>query len=96
VRTNQFVEDVWDGAPPRSARPALHVQLSQLRRAIGEDRIATEAGGYRMMITDGEVDALRFVALAADGQRLIEGNDFTGASTAPRHRPGPVPRGGAE
>ncbi len=43
-----LIDCMWGDKPPRSARNALHVHISGLRRAIGDDVIATTTHGYRI------------------------------------------------
>ena len=60
-----------DDAPP-SAGKALQVQVSRVRRALGPaaDRLQTVAGGYRLRVAPGELDADRFEQLCRRGAEL--------------------------
>src|SRR4051794_29941075 len=60
VSADRLIEDVWEGRPPESASKALQAYISQLRKAIGGDRIETQGRGYRLRIQPDEVDASRF------------------------------------
>src|SRR5438105_10047410 len=45
VSPYELVEGIWDGGAPAQARHALHVFVSNLRRALGPEAIATCSGG---------------------------------------------------
>src|SRR5207253_7904287 len=63
-----LVERLWDGRPPERAQKALQVYVSQLRKALGPERLLTRAGGYALAAADGEVDAGRFERLVEEGR----------------------------
>ena len=46
VSYDELIEAVWPDEPPRQARHTLQVYVSSLRRALGEDRIRSDASGY--------------------------------------------------
>lgn len=63
-----LIEALWgDGATARSA-DNLHVLVSRLRRLLGADRVLREGSGYRIRVDDGELDAVRFERLRAEGR----------------------------
>ncbi|GLY66660.1 BTAD domain-containing putative transcriptional regulator [Amycolatopsis taiwanensis] len=67
VSVDRLVEDVWGAAPPSDPGAALHVRVSQLRRALagaepgGRDLVVSQSPGYALR-TDA-VDVVRFAAL---------------------------------
>jgi len=64
-----LVEVLWAGAPPASADVTLRGLVSRLRRALGGgDRLVASQGGYLLRLTADELDAERFVRLAARGR----------------------------
>ncbi len=69
VGVDRLVEDVWGDAPPGDPTAAVHVRVSQLRRALagaepgGRELVASQAPGYVLRTTD--VDAVRFADLVA-------------------------------
>ena len=70
--TEQLADAVWGEAPPATARTALQVHVSQLRKVLGQDTIETHAGGYLLRLDPEQIDAARFERLlrearAADG-----------------------------
>ena len=57
VSRERLIDELWGESPPPTARKAVNVYVSQLRKALtrnGRDPIATADGGYRL-----EVDAER-------------------------------------
>lgn len=62
VSTDRLAEDLWDGAPPDTARHSLQAYVHRLRRALGAEawRLATRPRGYQLKVSVDEVDALRF------------------------------------
>ena len=67
VALDRLAEAVWDGEPPESARKALQVYASQLRKALGKDRLRTSGGGYLLRVERGELDLDRFQTLRDAG-----------------------------
>jgi predicted ATPase/DNA-binding SARP family transcriptional activator len=82
VSTDRLIDAVWGEARPGTARHALQVYLSQLRKAIpdGAERIRTEALGYRIVVSEEELDALAFERGVREGQSLLAAGDPGGAS----------------
>jgi DNA-binding SARP family transcriptional activator len=60
-----LVDELWDDDPPATATKTLQVYVSQLRKALGRDRLETVGGGYLLRVDDEELDASRFELLAA-------------------------------
>jgi predicted ATPase/DNA-binding SARP family transcriptional activator len=83
VTADRLVEDLWKDVPPDTARHTLHVYLSRLRKALGEDaaRLEHTGTGYRFSIEPTELDAARFEQLAADGRAALARNDAETAAT---------------
>jgi DNA-binding SARP family transcriptional activator len=75
VPADRLIHDIWDGEPPRSAAQTLQTYVSQLRKALGTDRVVTEAGGYRVVVGDGELDARQFESLIAEGRHALSAGD---------------------
>jgi predicted ATPase/DNA-binding SARP family transcriptional activator len=72
VSADRLVEDLWGEAPPADPTAALHVRVSQLRRALanagGKDLVVSQAPGYALRAAPDAVDAARFAALVAHAQ----------------------------
>jgi DNA-binding SARP family transcriptional activator/streptogramin lyase len=67
VSRDRLIDELWEADPPETARTALQVHISQLRKAVGRERILTQAPGYRAVVEPGELDLERFERLVADG-----------------------------
>jgi DNA-binding SARP family transcriptional activator len=69
VSVAALVDALWGPAPPASADHLVQVYVSDLRahlRALGlDERLATDAPGYRFALHEGELDAERFEALVS-------------------------------
>lgn len=65
VSADRLIHDLWGDAPPGRPTGALQAKVSQLRRAIGRDRVVRQPPGYRLRLDEGDdaVDAVRFRAL---------------------------------
>ncbi|WP_395297800.1 BTAD domain-containing putative transcriptional regulator [Kitasatospora hibisci] len=66
VSPDRLVDDIWGDSAPANPANALQAKVSQLRRAIGRDRVTHHPAGYRLRLDDGtaQVDAACFRALA--------------------------------
>ncbi len=82
VTTDRLVEDLWRGDPPETARHMLHVYVSRLRIALGDDgaRLEHHGAGYRFSIEPDELDASRFEQLATEGRAALARHDADRAS----------------
>src|SRR5262249_7335313 len=68
VSRERLIDDLWGETPPPTARRAVNVYVSQLRKALGRtgtDPITTAPGGYRMQIEPERLDASRAQRLVA-------------------------------
>ena len=66
VTADRLCEELWTGRLPDDPNGALRTQVSRLRRTLPEDTlIVTDAGGYRLVVNRGDVDAARFEQLLA-------------------------------
>ena len=69
VSRDRLVEDLWGEEAPADPAAALHVRISQLRRALeaaepgGRDLVVSQPPGYALRPAPGAVDAARFTAL---------------------------------
>jgi DNA-binding SARP family transcriptional activator/class 3 adenylate cyclase len=81
VSRDALVEALWGDTPPAGADTTLQSYVSQLRKALGDDRdgaaprLHSRAGGY-VLEADGDlVDAGRFERLAAEGAAARRAGD---------------------
>ena len=69
LSVDRLVEDLWGDAAPADPAAALHVRVSQLRRALagaepgGRDLVVSQPPGYALR--SNSTDATRFAALVA-------------------------------
>src|SRR4051812_37413264 len=68
VPRDRLIDALWDESPPETARKALQVHVSQLRKALGAERIATRPPGYVLHLGEAELDAARCRALHDAGR----------------------------
>src|SRR5213083_2168994 len=64
ISQDRLIEALWEDQPPETAQKALQVYVSQLRKALGKERLETKAPGYRLRAAEDEVDLERFQRLA--------------------------------
>jgi predicted ATPase/DNA-binding SARP family transcriptional activator len=71
VPADQLVTEIWGDTPPDGARDSLYTYVSNLRRALGRERIVRAAGGYRFEPIEGDtVDAVQVEEHLAKARRL--------------------------
>jgi DNA-binding SARP family transcriptional activator len=79
VSTERLIDVLWGDDPPAQATKTLQVYVSQLRKALGSDRLVTRAPGYLLRVEQGELDLERFEQLAGDGRNRLAEGDARGA-----------------
>ncbi|MEV6367077.1 BTAD domain-containing putative transcriptional regulator [Micromonospora musae] len=75
VTSDALIDAVWGSDPPRTAAKNLQVNIHQLRRRLGHERIVRHPHGYQLIVETGEVDADVFGALAEQGHQAIAAGD---------------------
>ena len=68
VSTDKLFDALWEDEVPETGRKALQVYVSQLRKAIGRERLQTRAPGYLLRVEADELDLERFRRLAGAGK----------------------------
>jgi predicted ATPase/DNA-binding SARP family transcriptional activator len=63
VSTDTLIESLWEGRAPKTAAKAVQVLVSQLRKLLGPERLATRSPGYLLRVEEGELDSYEFEAL---------------------------------
>ncbi len=65
VSIDRLLDALWADGPPASGAAALHVRVSQLRRALGPagPHVVTRPPGYAIEVGRGELDVYRFEEL---------------------------------
>jgi len=75
VSIDRLADELYAGRAPVTAATQVHRQISELRRALGEDaRLETRAPGYVIHVAAEQLDLRRFERLTEDaGQALARG-----------------------
>ena len=68
VAHERLIEALWDEEPPETARKALQVYVSQLRKVLGRERLETKPRGYLLRLEPDELDLTRFELLRDGGK----------------------------
>ncbi len=79
VSLDRLIEELWGDEPPPQAAASVQTYVSNLRRALEPARparapsrvLVSQAPGYRLVVSAGDLDAARFAALAEEGHRLL-------------------------
>ena len=74
VSRERLIDELWGAAPPPTAKKAINVYVSQLRKALarnGHDPVTTADGGYRFAVDADEFDVahLQQLLVSARGRR---------------------------
>ena len=79
VSADRIADELWPDLAPDRAANNLQVRLSELRKAfrsVGEgDRLVSQAPGYLLRATPGELDALHFEELVNAGRAALAAGD---------------------
>jgi DNA-binding SARP family transcriptional activator len=82
VPTHELIRELWSDEPPDTAAKALQVYVSQLRKAIGSERVLTKPPGYSLRVDEGELDLDTFELLVREGRERLSAGDAQAASEA--------------
>ena len=74
VASDRLVDELWGDRPPQTAVKILQNAVSQLRKALGDDRLITRPPGYVLRVDPDELDLERFESLAERGRTDGNGN----------------------
>lgn len=80
VSAADLIDELWGEDPPETAMKALQGHVSQLRKALGADRVITKPPGYSFRVDDGELDLDRFEQLVRGGRERLAAGDAEAAS----------------
>ncbi|WP_433050210.1 BTAD domain-containing putative transcriptional regulator [Dactylosporangium sp. CS-033363] len=82
VPVERLVDALWPGGPgPADPANAVQSLVSRLRKALGGPaELESGPRGYRLDIEPGDVDAVRFERLAAEGRRALRADDRPAAT----------------
>jgi DNA-binding SARP family transcriptional activator len=80
VSTDRLIDELWGDEPTETAAKALQGYVSQLRKAMGPERLLTRPRGYELRVDDGELDLDRFERLVREGRDLVGAGDSKAAA----------------
>src|SRR4051794_13583308 len=80
ISVDALIDELWRDDPPETAAKALQGYVSQLRKGLGADRLATRPPGYVLRVDDGELDLDTFERLVAEGRGQLLAGDAKSAS----------------
>lgn len=70
LSAEQLADALWGEDLPASWAKVVHGCVSRLRRALGRDAVQTTSSGYRLTLTDEEIDVRRFEGLLHKAREL--------------------------
>jgi DNA-binding SARP family transcriptional activator len=73
LSTDQIVDALWGGEPPKSATTSLWNLITQLRKVLPPDVLVTKSPGYRLQIDPDALDVARFEKHVAEARGLEPG-----------------------
>ncbi|MDQ1380243.1 MAG: hypothetical protein QOJ71_962, partial [Actinomycetota bacterium] len=68
LSADRLIDELWDGAPPRSATTTLQTFVYQLRRKYGIEPLRTTPAGYVLEVDGSDVDSQRFERTAREAR----------------------------
>src|SRR5262249_11841860 len=71
VPAPRLVDDLWGRDAPETAPKMVQILVSQLRKRLPDERLATRARGYVVHAGNDELDLARFERLFADGRHAL-------------------------
>ena len=86
VPRERLIDELWGEAPPPTAKKAVNVYVSQLRKTLarnGHDPITTADGGYRLEVDADELDVSRLRQLLATARERATAGEPGGGCRAP-------------
>jgi DNA-binding SARP family transcriptional activator/pimeloyl-ACP methyl ester carboxylesterase/class 3 adenylate cyclase len=66
--SSRLVDELWGDDPPASARKAIQIHVSGLRKLLPDGMLQTRGAGYRLDVEPDDVDLYRFERLRAGAQ----------------------------
>jgi DNA-binding SARP family transcriptional activator len=79
VTVDSLIDGMWGESPPATARKAVQVYVSTLRKELGPERIATRPAGYTIALEPDELDLHRFERLLGEGKAKLAAGDAAAA-----------------
>jgi DNA-binding SARP family transcriptional activator/streptogramin lyase len=72
VSVEEIVDVLWPDSAPATAREMVRIYVARIRKRLGEEAVATSAGGYALAAERDAVDALRFEQACATAAGMIQ------------------------
>ncbi len=85
VPNDEIVDAVWGDDPPADPDASLHVTVSRVRKALGDEVVATAPGGYRLDLPVTNSDLERFRLHCRRGRQLATLGHHGRAAESYRH-----------
>jgi DNA-binding SARP family transcriptional activator len=82
VARERLIDELWGESPPPTARKAVNVYVSQLRKVLvrnGRDPITTADGGYRLEVDAERLDAARLQQLLGTARERAAAGELEAA-----------------
>ncbi|HVW43851.1 MAG TPA: BTAD domain-containing putative transcriptional regulator [Amycolatopsis sp.] len=79
--SGRLIDGLWPATQPENPAKALQVLVSRARTLVGPDVIVSTATGYRLALTDEQVDAAALVHHAAASAECARAGDHLAALT---------------
>jgi DNA-binding SARP family transcriptional activator/streptogramin lyase len=83
VSRERLIDELWGESPPPTARKAVNVYVSELRKRLagdGESPIATVPGGYRLDVDPDRLDAARMRQFLATAREAASAGELDAAA----------------
>ncbi len=83
VSRDRLIDELWGESPPPTAKKAVNVYVSQLRKTLthdGADPIQTVAGGYRLSVDADQLDATQVQQLLTRARESASAGELDAAS----------------
>jgi DNA-binding SARP family transcriptional activator len=83
VSSERLIDELWPEDPPDTADHLVHVYVSRLRKALGDEGrsiLVTRPPGYQLLLKPGQVDLDRFETLVAAARLATGEGRITDAS----------------
>jgi DNA-binding NarL/FixJ family response regulator/DNA-binding SARP family transcriptional activator len=83
VSRERLIDELWGESPPPTAKRAVNVYVSQLRKTLtrnGHDPIATADGGYRIGVAADELDVACLQRVLADAREKAATGELEAAA----------------
>ena len=87
VSSERLIDELWPEDPPDTADHLVHVYVSRLRKALGDEGrpiLMTRPPGYQLVLERGQVDLDRFEDHVAVARSATEDGRFAEASASLR------------